>query len=174
MSAASAISRHPGDAAATLAVDRFLARLGTLSPAEWGRLDAEAQRAVGEPGLLGYWGTARHIAARIAGGPVPEPVLAAVALAGALAERLAPSQGGGRLVPRDRGDRGDRTPAHRALDARRRSLADLLVLQPGRPDPRTRMCLEHALDALWYRATLPPDAFARLYAPVAPVIPTMP
>lgn len=157
----------PGRAAA---VDRFLARLAALSAGQWGRLDALAERLdAGDP--ISRWRRAEWQASFAAGVPAVEAVVRGVVFGRSLLDDLL------RRAPAGRDD-GPFTAALGAaggvgaarLDAQLRSLVDLCAAQPGERRG-TLALLASAVLALHARDTLPPRAFARLYEPVAPVLP---
>lgn len=155
-------------------VDRFLARLAALSPRQWGELDAIGQRLhASDPITL--WATARRLSAFTSKAPAFEDVSTVITFV---------SMGLGRLanLGRRRPSRPERpyyaTPharsypdsETRAFAQRMDTLTDIQHHQPGGPGD-AGACLWVAMSALWQRDHLTPEGFARLYAPVEPVIP---
>ena len=153
------------------AVDRFLARVARLTPAEWGRLDAIGERFLsGDP--IARWRRAERlttVAARV-------PQLArTLAVLGFGSELVRDAIGGGA--------RADARGAHRPADApphahalTRRTISDAQALwdaaeaQAG--GRRTAYpCLVLALVALQLRDRMPAEAFTAWYELVEPVIP---
>lgn len=148
-------------------IDRWLARVARLGPAEWGRLDAIGQRfAAGDP--ISRWQRADRVAALAAALP---PLVRAMAVVGFGAELVYDLLGG----PRSQGRRPrdvapSAPPGVRRLVAQAQALWDLGEAQPGGAGA-AMSCLTIALLALRARPQLPAAAFARLYALVEPVLP---
>ena len=149
--------------------DRFLARVAALTPAEWGRLDAIAQReTAGDP--IARWRRIRRVTGL---GSEPEWLqagLAALVFGLEMVQSVATLVRGDRLLPAPRAGADHLTAEARALDERVRALWDTAQAQPGGQREATRV-LTMALVALWSRALLSPAAFARQYELVEPVIP---
>ena len=94
-----------------------------------------------------------------------------VAFGATLVDDVAALVRGRRALPAARPPRVDRLTAEaRALDDRVRALWDSAQAQPGGPREAARV-LTLALVALWSRDLLAPEAFARQWEPVEPVIP---
>lgn len=153
------------------AVDRFLARVAALGPAQWGRLDAIAQRVfAADP--IARWQLAGHVTASAAIPPAVQQTLRSFVFGMSVLGDVAG-------LVRPRRERARRRPPPlppsanaeaRALDAWLRSLLDLHEAQPGATD-QTVEVLAFALWALHLRDRVPAATFARLYAPVEAVIP---
>jgi len=149
--------------------DRFLARVGALTPRQWGELDAVGQRFEAHDPIA-WWERSRRYAAFVSRAPVVDDVMRVVGFVTA---------GIGDLV--DALDRGRRprfvrpwspaVPAEaRPLLDRLETLWDVASAQPGGAGA-SFTCLRLALLALWMRDHLTADGFARLYGLVEPVIP---
>jgi len=148
-------------------IDRWLARVARLGPAEWGRLDAIGQRfAAGDP--ISRWQRADRMAALAAALPTLARALAIVGFGTELVHDLLGSPRSAMRRPRDA---AASAPAGvRLLVAQAQALWDLGEAQPGGAGA-AMSCLMVALLALRARPQLPAEAFARLYALVEPVIP---
>ena len=153
------------------AVDRFLARVGRLTPAEWGRLDAIGERLLsGDP--IARWRRAERLTTVAARVPQLARTLAVLGFGSELVGDLIGS--GGRA--RRRGTRRPADPPPHANALVRRSIADVQALwdaaeaQPG-GGRSARACLTLALLALQLRDRLPAEAFTAWYELVEPVIP---
>jgi hypothetical protein len=151
-------------------VDRWLARVARLGPAEWGRLDAIGQRfTAGDP--MSRWQRADRMAAIAAALPALERALAVFGFGAELLHDLLGGARGARFaVPRPRDPSPAADPAGRRLVAQLQSLWDLGHAQPGGAGA-AMSCLHLALLALHARPRMPVEAFARLYALVEPVVP---
>ncbi|GLC23561.1 hypothetical protein [Roseisolibacter agri] len=153
-------------------VDRWLARVARLGPAEWGRLDAIGQRFVaGDP--MSRWQRAARLSAAGAAVPALPALQQALAVVGFGVELVRDLTGGthdGPRRPRDAPPSAD--PRTRRRVAQVQSLWDLGHAQPG-GGGAAMSCLMLGLAALHARPLLPADAFARLYALVEPVIPVV-
>jgi len=148
-------------------VDRWLARVARLGPAEWGRLDAIGQRfTAGDP--MSRWQRAARVSAAGAVLPALEHGLAVLGFGVELVHDLLGGARDGPRRPRDAPPSAD--PRTRRLVAQAQSLWDLGHAQAG-GGGAAMSCLTLALAALYARPLLPPEAFARLYALVEPVIP---
>jgi hypothetical protein len=153
-------------------VDRFLARVGMLTPAQWGELDAlAAQYEPHDP--IGWWRNARRTSAFASRVPVVDDVLSAGLFVAFGVEDIA------RLFRRRRPSAvtcqmpappAAASPEFRQHYDRLTTLWDTARAQPGGPGP-SMSALTMALHALWMREHLTDDGFARAYAPVEPVIP---
>jgi hypothetical protein len=155
------------------AAERFLARVARLTAAEWGRLDAIGERlGAGDP--IARWRRADRWAALagVRGRSLPR-LGATLAVLGFGAELVSDLLGGraGRRLPATFPEPSPHAaPEARRAHAQLRTLLDAAAAQPG--DATTALpWLALALFALRLRDALAPEAFARLYAPVEPVIP---
>jgi hypothetical protein len=152
-------------------VDRYLARVATLSPRDWGELDAIGQRfAANDP--LAWWERSRRMAAMAARYPAVEDFVSVVGFVVNGASDVARLiRGGPERTWRARTPRApNASPEVRAFLARFETLQDTAASQPGGPGAAMH-CLVIGLIALWMRDTLTPDGFARMYELVEPVIP---
>jgi hypothetical protein len=181
------------DLATDMVVDRFLARVAALTPAEWGTLDAIGQRAgAGDP--ISRWRRARRYLGAIES-PAARDALAVVGAAGgwildlgATVEQTIEQAFVGRRAQRERWRQlSDRTRAEqarvqRAARAREGSptasriawetarLVEIATAQPRGPGEATSV-LAVGLLALRLRPRLTARAFAEMYELVEPVIP---
>lgn len=163
---------------ADVALDRFLARVAALTPAQWGELDAIGQRMQGG-GPAARWRRARRESAVAASMPLARDIFTVVQLAVDAALDLedvifGPPRRRARVAPTRRPTPRPASPStppalQRFLRASS-ELAELALAQPGGPGAAME-CLSIALRAVWMRPTLPAAAFAEMYAPVEPVIP---
>lgn len=151
-------------------VDRWLARVARLGPAEWGRLDAIGQRfTAGDP--MSRWQRAERTSALAAALPALERALAVVGFGAELVRDLTGrSRRGWSDARRPRDASPSAHPRVRRLVAQLQTLWDLGEAQPGGAGA-AMPCLVLAMVALHARPQLPADAFARLYALVEPVVP---
>ena len=163
-------------------VERFLARVAMLRPAEWGRLDAVGQSLEAQD-PISRWRRARLLGAFASAVPVLEEALtvlgSVVGTASDLARWLQ-----GRSSPRDFRPSAEmveraRSPDSHALLAAMQRLWAIADARPGGPGA-AMACLFPALTALFLRelaarrgaaAAVLAQPIARLYAPVEPVIP---
>lgn len=148
--------------------DRFLGRVAGLTPEEWGRLDAIAQREhAGDP--LARWRHARRFVSGDVGGALAATVIAGLSLvvdvAGSVLVAVSPSRARALAAPRAR-----RPLRDVALDRRLATLRDTARARAGGEGDATHILIV-ALVALWERHRLPRETFVRWYELVEPVIP---
>jgi len=150
--------------------DRYLARVATLSPRDWGELDAIGQRfAANDP--LAWWERSRRMAALAAPFPAVEDLVSVVGFVVNGASDVARLiRGAPERTWRVSRPAHDASPEVRAFLARFETLQDTAATQPGGPGAAMH-CLVVGLIALWMRDTLTDDGFARMYELVEPVIP---
>ena len=153
------------------AVDRFLARVTRLTPAEWGRLDAIGERHLsGDP--IARWRRAERITSMAARVPQLARTLTVLGFGSELLGDLL--GGGGRA--RLRGTRRPTDAPPQASALVRRAISDVQALwdaaqaQPG-GGGSALYCLTIALLALQLRDRMPAEAFSAWYELVEPVIP---
>ena len=158
----------PAEQEALLLGERFLKRVAALDAAQWGRLDAAAQRLLARD-PISRWQRSRYAASFLAALPIFESALVPLgffsdvskdvaALLGGVSDwRSGELRGAGRERPGD--PRWEQLRSLRAIRERGAHGGDAAYL------------LGFVLAALWGRDRLPPDAFRRIYAPVEPVIP---
>jgi hypothetical protein len=149
--------------------DRFLARVATLSPRQWGELDAIGQRFEGADPIA-WWERARRISAFASKVPVLEDVMRGVTFVAMGVGDLVQSLGGRRAPRYPRPVVSHGSPEARQIGERLETLWDVASSQPGGAGPSIQ-CLALALLALWMRDYLTADGFAELYGLVEPVIP---
>lgn len=181
------------DLATDVVIDRFLARVAALTPAQWGTLDAIGQRA-GARDPISRW---RHVRRYL--GAIPQPALRDVAAtigmlggyaidaADAVEHTVETLLGTGprrrerwrALAERARAERVRREAQPVAADtppltARVRwelnRLTEIAGAQPRGPGDAL-WCLGLGLMALRGRVGMTPDGFAEMYELVEPVIP---
>ena len=150
-------------------VDRFLARVGALTPRQWGELDAIGQRfEASDP--MAWWERSRRLAAFASRAPLLEDMLRVVGFVGMGVGDLAKSVLGGRRSRYTRPVVYGLSGEARQVGSRIETLWDVAATQPGGPGASIS-CLVLALLALWMRDYLSADGFAQLYGLVEPVIP---
>ena len=151
--------------------DRFLARVGALTPRQWGALDAIGQRFEGHDPIA-WWERSRRMAAMAGRNPAIEDIVSVVGfVVNGASDVVRLIRGGPERSWRTRTPRAPNAPPEvRAFLARFETLQDTAAAQTGGPGAAMH-CLVVGLIALWMRDTLTPDGFARMYELVEPVIP---
>jgi hypothetical protein len=182
------------DLATDVVVDRYLARVAALTPAQWGTLDAIGQRfQAGDP--IARWRRVRRYLAVLERAPVLRDLLTVVGFASgyvadvadrvsaeiehallgrprtlkrwrALAEGAPVDPEAARLPWRD----GRRSPRAERMRWEVQRVTEIATAQPRGPGDAAS-CLLMGLIALRTRREIPTSAFTELYELVEPVIP---
>ena len=154
------------------AVDRFLARVTRLTPAEWGRLDAIGERNLsGDP--IARWRRSARVTTLLARMPQFARTLTVLGFGTELVRDAL--RGDAALARIERVRRPADPPPH-AHALTRRTIADAQALwdtaeaQPG-GGRSAYPCLVLAMLALQLRDQMPAEAFSAWYELVEPVIP---
>src|SRR5689334_22215372 len=113
-------------------VDRFLARVGALTPRQWGELDAIGQRfEASDP--IAWWERSRRLAAFASRAPLLEDVRRVVGFVGVGVGDLVKSMLGGRRARYTRPVVLGLSGEARQIASRLETLWDVASTQPGGP-----------------------------------------